>query len=93
MRQPIKKPEVAFPLVTTSMMKEQVAMSSSSLRKWRTSGIITRNIHWQYAPGSEHAVLWNIKLMQSWLAHGSDQNHPEHKKLIEAYLKQIPCAA
>jgi hypothetical protein len=93
MRQTIKKPEVAFPMVTTPRIREYIGMSNSALRRWRIDGLITQNIHWQYAPGTKHAILWNLSLVRSWIAYGADQNHPEHKKLVEAYLKSIPCAA
>jgi hypothetical protein len=93
MRQLNKKPEIAFPLVTTPRMQEHIQMSKSAIRRWRVDGLITENLHWQYAPGTKHCVLWNLQLMKSWLACGGDQNHPEHKKLIEAYVKSIPVAA
>jgi hypothetical protein len=92
MRQATKKPELAFPLVTTPRMQEHIQMSISAMRRWRVDGLITENLHWQYAPGTKHCVLWNLQLMKSWLACGGDQNHPEHKKLIEAFLKSIPTA-
>jgi hypothetical protein len=92
MRQLNKKPDIAFPLVTTPRLQEHIEMSKSALRRWRVEGLITEGIHWQYAPGTKHCILWNLQLMKSWLACG-DQNHLEHKRLIEAYMKSIPCAA
>jgi hypothetical protein len=93
MRQLNKKPDIAFPLVTTPRLQEHIQMSKSALRRWRVEGLITQGIEWSYAPGSTHCILWNLNLMKSWLAYGGDQNHPEHRRLIEAYLKSIPCAA
>lgn len=93
MKRTNKAPDIAFPLVTTPRMQKHIEMSKSALRRWRVEGLITENLHWQYAPGTKHAILWNLSLMKSWIACGGDQNHPEHKKLIEVFIKSIPCAA
>ena len=90
MKQLTKKTEAIFPLVTTPVIREHINMSNSALRRWRTNGLITQNVHWQYAPGTKHAILWNLNLIRSWIACGGDQSHPKHKKLIESYLKSIP---
>jgi hypothetical protein len=89
----IIRPEVIWPLVPTAEIGQQLGVSRATLKRWRQTGAIDQNIHWQFAPGTKARILWNRDLVRSWAACAGDKNHPLHVRAIESYLKSLPCTA
>jgi hypothetical protein len=92
---PIKKAPAVYPWITTAQMGEQYPVSRSTFRRIRIDGLITEGIHWQYAPGisKNPRIIWNRELMRSWVSCNGDQNHPQHRRAIEVFLKSLVCTA
>jgi hypothetical protein len=89
----IPRPEAIWPLVPTAEIGQQLGVSRATLKRWRQTGAIVQNVHWQFAPGTKARILWNRDLMRSWVACGGDKNQLTHQRAIESYSKSLPCTA
>jgi hypothetical protein len=77
---------IAWRLVSSGELGQQLGVSRSTLKRWRKTGVITEGVHWQYNPTTKARVLWNLELMRDWVANGSS---PAHDRSIERYVSSL----
>jgi hypothetical protein len=85
-RKKAKDPKItAFPFVRTKEMVASSGLSADTLKQLRRE-VLAEKIYWFHPPGSVR-VLWNIRLVRSWLVMGGDSL--DHKKEIETFYKSL----
>jgi hypothetical protein len=81
------RPELAWRLVPSGQLLQQLGISYSTLRRWKKTGAIIDGIHYQLLPGSR-TMLYNLDLLRDFIACGG--NSIAHQRSIESYFNSLP---
>lgn len=76
---------IAYPMGNLYVAMAITGVSEETLKKWRREGYQGLREGWHYKRMSKNSIVWNIRLLESWVHHGGDSKR--HQQDIEAYLR------